>query len=75
MIFYESPHRLMKTLRQFEEVFGKGRQASVSRELTKVYEETLNGTLGELVETFENKKNKGEYVLVIAGHRRNKQSD
>lgn len=67
MIFYESPHRLIKTLNQFEETFGKDRKASVSRELTKVYEETVNGTLEELVRAFQNKKIKGEFVLVVAG--------
>ena len=72
MIFYESPHRLMKTLQQFEVIFGKDRQASVSKELTKVYEETINGTLGELIATLENKKIKGEFVVVIAGNRKSK---
>ena len=67
MIFYESPHRLIKTLNQFEETFGKDRKASVSRELTKVYEETVNGTLEELVKVFQDKKIKGEFVLVVAG--------
>lgn len=67
MIFYESPHRLMKALLQFEEIFGKDRKASVSRELTKIYEETVNGTIEELVKVFENKKIKGEFVLVVAG--------
>ena len=74
MIFYESPHRIMKTLRQFEEVFGKERYLSVSRELTKVYEETLNGTLETIIEAFENKSIKGEFVLVVAGIRYNKRS-
>lgn len=74
MIFYESPHRLMKTLRQFEEFFGKERYVSVSRELTKVYEETVNGTLETLTETFENKRIKGEFVLVVAGFPQNKHS-
>lgn len=69
MIFYESPHRLMKTLQQFEEVFGKDRRASVSKELTKIYEETVNGTLEELVKAFEDRKIKGEFVLIVAGAR------
>ena len=72
MIFYESPHRLMKTLQQFEAIFGKDRQASVSKELTNVYEETINGTIGELIATLENKKIKGEFVVVIAGNRKSK---
>ena len=67
IIFYESPHRLIKTLSQFEEVFGGDRLASVSRELTKLYEETKNGTLTEIIEYFKDKKIKGEIVIIIAG--------
>ncbi len=55
MVFYESPHRLIKTLKQFAEYYGAGRQVSVSRELTKIYEETKNGTLEEVLSYFENK--------------------
>lgn len=67
IIFYESPHRLIKTLLQFEEAFGSDRLASVSRELTKLYEETQNGTLQELSEYFNDKKIKGEIVIIVAG--------
>ncbi len=67
LIFYESPHRLLKALAQFAEVFGRDRQASVSRELTKIHEETVNGTLAELMAYFAGRKVKGEIVLVIAG--------
>ena len=67
IIFYESPHRLIKTLSQFEEVFGGDRLASVSRELTKLYEETKNGTLTEIIAYFKDKKIKGEIVIIIAG--------
>ncbi len=67
IIFYESPHRLMKTLSQFEEVFGGDRLASVSRELTKLYEETQNGTMTEIIEYFKDKKIKGEIVIIVAG--------
>lgn len=67
MIFYESPHRLLKSLQQFATCFGEGRQASVSRELTKLHEETVNGTLKELIEYFSKSKVKGEIVIVIAG--------
>lgn len=67
MIFYESPHRLVKTLTQFQEYFGSDRQASVSRELTKMFEETINGTLEEVLNHFEQKAVKGEIVIVIAG--------
>ena len=67
MVFYESPHRLVKMLNQLAEVLGKDRQASVSRELTKIYEETINGTLEEIAQHFEGKKVKGEIVVVVAG--------
>ncbi|RLD36649.1 MAG: 16S rRNA (cytidine(1402)-2'-O)-methyltransferase, partial [Bacteroidetes bacterium] len=66
-VYYESPHRLVKSLKQFAEFFGEDRQASVSRELTKMYEETVRGTLVELHQHFEKKTVKGEIVLVIAG--------
>lgn len=67
MVFYESPHRLLKMLGQLAEVLGSNRQASVSRELTKLYEETVNGSLAELMQYFDGKKVKGEIVVVVAG--------
>jgi 16S rRNA (cytidine1402-2'-O)-methyltransferase len=67
MIFYESPHRLMKTLEQFAEMFGPERMASVSRELTKIYEENVRGTLQELVDYYKEHPIKGEIVLVVQG--------
>ena len=67
MVFYESPHRIVKALNQLGEVFGMGRQASVSRELTKLYEETINGTISEIIDHFGEGKVKGEIVVVIAG--------
>ncbi len=67
MIFYESPYRLVKTLGQFKEYFGEGRAASVSRELTKLFEETVNGTLAEVLAHYESKDVKGEIVIVVAG--------
>jgi 16S rRNA (cytidine1402-2'-O)-methyltransferase len=67
MIFYESPYRLVKTLGQFIEYFGVNRKASVSRELTKKFEETVNGTLSELHAYFSSKDVKGEIVMVVAG--------
>lgn len=67
MIFYESPYRLMKTLEQFSEHFGPDREASVSRELTKIYEETVNGTLEELIHYYSQHTIKGEIVIVVAG--------
>ncbi|HHC80100.1 MAG TPA: 16S rRNA (cytidine(1402)-2'-O)-methyltransferase [Flavobacteriia bacterium] len=67
MIFYESPHKLIKTLTQFIEYFGEDRQISVSRELTKLYEETVRGTVAEVLVYFENKGLKGEFVVVVSG--------
>ena len=67
MVFYESPFRLLKTLEQLAGILGKERQASVSRELTKRYEETQRGTLEELHRYFSSKTIKGEIVLVVKG--------
>jgi len=67
MVFYESPHKLIKTLKNCEEYFGKDRQVSVSRELSKLYEETVRGTIEEVLLHFEQKPPKGEIVVVIAG--------
>ena len=67
MIFYESPHRLMKTLTQFSEVFGEDRMACVSRELTKIYEENVRGMLKELVLYYQENPIKGEIVITVAG--------
>lgn len=67
MIFYESPFRLMKTLTQLSEVLGDERKASVSREISKIYEETKRGTLQELVQYFTEHNPKGEIVLIVAG--------
>jgi 16S rRNA (cytidine1402-2'-O)-methyltransferase len=67
MIFYESPYRLLKTLTQFAEVFGEDRKASVSRELTKIYEENIRGTLKELIDYYSKSTLKGEIVLIVEG--------
>jgi len=67
MIFYESPHRLVKSLEQFAEYLSSDRRASVSRELTKIYEETKRGTLTELIEYFKSKTVKGEIVIIVEG--------
>jgi 16S rRNA (cytidine1402-2'-O)-methyltransferase len=67
IIIYESPHRLLKTLQEFVQYFGADRLCSVSRELTKLFEENAHGTLQELVEHFQKKDVKGEIVIVIAG--------
>ncbi|MCF6213398.1 MAG: 16S rRNA (cytidine(1402)-2'-O)-methyltransferase [Flavobacteriaceae bacterium] len=69
MIFYESPHKLLKTLTQFADYFGGDRLVSVSRELTKLYEETVRGTVVEVLTHFENKAPKGEFVIVVEGRR------
>lgn len=67
VIFYESPHRLMKTLSQFAEILGDGREIAVCRELTKMYEEVFRGTLRSSIEHFEKNKPRGEFTLVLKG--------
>jgi 16S rRNA (cytidine1402-2'-O)-methyltransferase len=67
MVFYESPMRLVKTLTEFAEYFGAERQCSVSRELTKMFEETKRGTLHEVCQYFSQKEVKGEIVIVVQG--------
>jgi 16S rRNA (cytidine1402-2'-O)-methyltransferase len=67
MIFYESPHKLIKTLGHFVEYFGEDRPVSVSRELTKLFEETIRGTAKEVLEHYTNKPPKGEIVIVVGG--------
>ncbi|WP_136482261.1 16S rRNA (cytidine(1402)-2'-O)-methyltransferase [Cognatitamlana onchidii] len=67
MIFYESPHKLVKTLGHFCEYFGEDRSISVSRELTKMFEETIRGKAKEVLEYYTNKSPKGEIVIVVAG--------
>ena len=67
MIFYESPHKLIKTLGHFCEYFGDDRLVSVSRELSKLYEETIRGTAKEVLEHYTNKPPKGEIVICVAG--------
>ena len=67
MIFYESPHRIVKTLSQFAEYFGEDRKVSVSREISKMFEETKRGKVKEVLTHFEEKKPKGEFVIVVEG--------
>lgn len=67
MVFYESPYRLLKTLKQFAEVFGDDRQVSVSREISKVYEEHVRGSLAEAIAHFEQNAPRGEFVITLAG--------
>lgn len=67
MVLYESPYRVLKTLTQLAECFGPDRPASVSREISKVHEETVHGRLDELVAHFTAQEPKGEFVIVVAG--------
>ena len=67
VIFYESPHKLVKTLGQFVEYFGAERPDTVSREITKLHEETIRGTAAEVLKHYEEKPPKGEIVVVVAG--------
>jgi 16S rRNA (cytidine1402-2'-O)-methyltransferase len=67
MIFYESPFRVVKTLALFAEVFGENRMAAVSREISKKFEETIRGTLAELMAHFNENAPKGEFVIVVSG--------
>ncbi len=69
IIFYVSPHKLLKTLAEFIAIFGADRQASLSRELTKLHEETQRGSLTELLEYYKDKNIKGEIVLIISGNK------
>jgi 16S rRNA (cytidine1402-2'-O)-methyltransferase len=78
MIFYVSPHKLVKTLTEFVQYFGAERPASVSRELSKLHEETIRGTVAEVLKHFEAKPPKGEIVAVVGGkilETRNKKQD
>jgi 16S rRNA (cytidine1402-2'-O)-methyltransferase len=75
IVFYESPHRLVKTLEQIREFFGSERVVSVSRELTKLHEETFTGEIGEVITHFTSKEVKGEIVLIVKGKERNTAKD
>lgn len=78
MIFYESPFRVVKCLEQLGEVLGMEREVAVSREITKMFEESVRGTLGEVAEHFRQHAPKGEFVIVVAGksdNRRDKNED
>ena len=67
MVFYESPYRVLKSLEELAQYCGAERQASVSREITKKFEETVNGSLAELIQHFKTHAPKGEFVIVLAG--------
>lgn len=68
MVFYESPYKMLKTLKDFTETFGEDRHISISREISKLYEEVLHGTTKELLEHFLETKPRGEFVLIVEGH-------
>ena len=67
MIFYESPHKLVKTLKNMVEFFGEDRSISVSREISKLHEETVRGTVAEVLKHFQTKAPKGEIVIIVGG--------
>jgi 16S rRNA (cytidine1402-2'-O)-methyltransferase len=67
MVFYESPHKLLRTLLDFDNFFGSNRKISISRELTKLYEETLRGSIKEMVAIYSHKIPKWEYVIIVQG--------
>jgi 16S rRNA (cytidine1402-2'-O)-methyltransferase len=69
MVFYESPYRVLKTLLQFCEMFGEERQVSCCREISKVHEESVRGTLAEVIAHFQEREPKGEFVIVVEGRR------
>jgi 16S rRNA (cytidine1402-2'-O)-methyltransferase len=68
MIFYESPYRVVKTLQQFADTYGPERQVSVCREISKIHEESVRGTLAEVIAHFKEHEPKGEIVIILAGN-------
>ena len=70
MVFYESPHKLLKTLKDFSNSFGQERKVAISRELTKIYEETIRLSLENAVKLFTEKSPKGEFVIIIEGYKK-----
>jgi 16S rRNA (cytidine1402-2'-O)-methyltransferase len=70
MVFYESPHKLLKTLKDFSNSFGQERKVAISRELTKIYEETIRLSLENAVKLFTKKPPKGEFVIIIEGYKK-----
>lgn len=73
MIFYESPYRVLKTLKQFAEYFGEERRVSACREISKIHEESVRGTLAEVISHFETTGPRGEFVIILAGKSTNKE--
>lgn len=74
MIFYESPHRVVKALQLFAEVFGEERRAAACREISKIHEQTVRGTLAELLAHFNENEPRGEFVLLVEGKKKEKTS-
>ncbi len=75
MVFYESPHRVVKALAQMIEVLGAERPVSVCREISKIHEESVRGTLAEALEHFQTNEPRGEFVIVVGGYEENRQSE
>ena len=75
MVFYESPHRVVKALAQMIEMFGAERPVSVCREISKIHEESVRGTLAEALEHFQTNEPRGEFVIVVGGYEENRQSE
>lgn len=75
MVFYESPHRVVKALAQMIEVFGAERSVSVCREISKIHEESVRGSLAEALEHFQTNEPRGEFVIVVGGYEENRQSE
>ena len=75
MVFYESPHRVVKALAQMIEVFGAERPVRVCREISKIHEESVRGTLAEALEHFQTNEPRGEFVIVVGGYEENRQSE
>ena len=75
MVFYESPHRVVKALAQMIEVCGAERPVSVCREISKIHEESVRGTLAEALEHFQTNEPRGEFVIVVGGYEENRQSE
>lgn len=75
MIFYESPHRILKALEQFQEVFGAERKVSACREISKIHEESVRGTISQVIDHFRNNEPRGEFVIVVEGKGRSESQD
>ena len=67
MIFYESPYKIYKTIKDFYDFFGPEREISISKELTKIFEDTQRGKIKDIIDNYKNKKLKGEFVIVVKG--------